>query len=83
MGAVETRSVVAGEHEIVPPSIRPRHGSRGDHTIEYKARLTGYLQFGHGMGAVETSHPGRCQPPEPRLQFGHGMGAVETWAAHA
>ncbi len=36
------------------PSIRPRHGSRGDpHTIG-SGRRTRALQFGHGMGAVET-----------------------------
>ncbi len=56
MGAVETQYVGTNARRITP-SIRPRHGSRGDMPIAGDAfvyEMT-FLQFGHGMGAVETA----------------------------
>ncbi len=61
------------------PSIRPRHGSRGDFWLFVKSGSVESLQFGHGMGAVETCLAEAIRPLSyPLLQFGHGMGAVET-----
>ncbi len=78
MGAVETSAVAATYAPSLAPSIRPRHGSRGDAGEISQAIDARSLQFGHGMGAVETENDLTNPSAAAFLQFGHGMGAVET-----
>ena len=60
-------------------SMGPRLGSRGD---GLPSTLLGYpvivLQWGHGLGAVETSAIQSTTCFTNLLQWGHGLGAVET-----
>ena len=59
-------------------SMGPRLGSRGDGAIAYDSRILRWLQWGHGLGAVETAWGTACLPHTLQLQWGHGLGAVET-----
>jgi hypothetical protein len=70
-----------GREHRLPGAMRITRptGQCGDVTLAQCFELVdAELQFGHGIGAVETIGERTGQRDQLRLQFGHGIGAVET-----